>query len=95
VLAEAKIEVSEQDKLTPGLDAKVGPDTNIAIEKAFQVTLVDGVNEMKVWSTSTTVADFLKQQEIQMNEFDRVEQRMDELVIPNDVIQVVRVEKVT
>ncbi|EPD49395.1 ubiquitin-like domain-containing protein [Paenisporosarcina sp. FSL H8-0542] len=95
VLAEAKIEVSEQDKLTPRLDAKVGPDTNIAIEKAFQVTLVDGVNEMKVWSTSTTVADFLKQQEIQMNEFDRVEQRMDELVIPNDVIQVVRVEKVT
>lgn len=95
ILAEAKIEVSEQDKLTPGLDAKVGPDTNIAIEKAFQVTLVDGVNEMKVWSTSTTVADFLKQQEIQMNEFDRVEQRMDELVIPNDVIQVVRVEKVT
>ena len=30
-----------------------------------------------------------------MNEFDRVEQRMEELVIPNDVIQVVRVEKVT
>ena len=30
-----------------------------------------------------------------MNEFDRVEQRMDEVVIPNDVIQVVRVEKVT
>lgn len=95
VLAEAKIEVSEHDKLIPGLDAKVGPDTNIAIEKAFEVTLVDGVNEMKVWSTSTTVADFLKQQEIQMNEFDRVEQRMEELVIPNDVIQIVRVEKVT
>lgn len=95
VLTEAKIEVSEQDKLTPALDAEVGPDANIAIEKAFQVTLVDGVNEKKVWSTSTTVADFLKQQEIQMNEFDRVEQRMEELVIPNDVIQVVRVEKVT
>ncbi|WP_075620351.1 G5 and 3D domain-containing protein [Paenisporosarcina indica] len=95
VLTEANIEVSEHDKLTPELDAKVGPNENIAIEKAFPVTLVDGVNEKKIWSTSTTVADFLKQQEIQMNEFDRVEQRMEDLVIPNDVIQVVRVEKVT
>jgi len=95
VLAAAKIEVSEQDKLTPALDAEVGPDSSIVIDKAFQVTLVDGGKEKKVWSTSTTVADFLKQQEIQMNEFDRVEQRMEELVIPNDVIQVVRVEKVT
>jgi uncharacterized protein YabE (DUF348 family) len=95
VLAEARIEVSEHDKLTPTLDAKVGPDANIAIEKAFKVTLKDGVNVKKVWSTSTTVADFLKQQEIQLNEFDRVEQRMEELVIPNNVIQVVRVEKVT
>ncbi len=95
ILTEAGIKVSEHDKLTPKLDAKVGSDGIIAIEKAFEVTLQDGVNEKKVWSTSTTVADFLKQQEIQMNEFDRVEQRMEELVIPNDVIQVVRVEKVT
>ncbi|WP_019414134.1 G5 and 3D domain-containing protein [Paenisporosarcina sp. TG20] len=95
VLAEAKVKVSEYDKLLPGLNDKIGPDATIAIEKAFEVTLVDGVNEKKIWSTSTTVADFLKQQEIQMNEFDRVEQRMDELVIPNDVIQVVRVKKVT
>jgi uncharacterized protein YabE (DUF348 family) len=95
VLAEAKINVSEHDKLLPGLNAKVGSDANIAIDKAFQVTLIDGVNEKKIWSTSTTVADFLKQQKIQMNEFDRVEQRMEDLVIPNDVIQVVRVEKVT
>lgn len=95
ILAEAGIEVSENDKLKPKLDAKVGPDANISIQKAFEVTLKDGANEKKVWSTSTTVADFLKQQDIQMNEFDRVEQRMEELVIPNDVIQVVRVEKVT
>ncbi|MET0785324.1 MAG: ubiquitin-like domain-containing protein [Paenisporosarcina sp.] len=95
ILTEAGIKVSEHDKLTPTLDAKVGSDGIIAIDKAFEVTLKDGVNEKKVWSTSTTVAGFLKQQEIQMNEFDRVEQRMEELVIPNDVIQVVRVEKVT
>ena len=95
VLSEANIEVSEQDKLTPALDAEVGPNANIAVEKAFQVTLVDGVNEMKEHAAVATVAAFLKQQEIHLNEFDRVEQRMEEPVIPNDVRQVVRVEKVT
>lgn len=95
ILEEAGIEVSENDKLTPTLDAKVGSDSTITIDKAFEVTLKDGIEEKKVWSTSTTVADFLKQQEIQLNEFDRVEQRMEELIIPNYVIQVVRVEKVT
>jgi uncharacterized protein YabE (DUF348 family)/3D (Asp-Asp-Asp) domain-containing protein len=95
VLAEAKINVTEHDKLLPGLNAKVGSDSNINIEKAFQVTLIDGVNEKKIWSTSTTVADFLNQQAIQMNELDRVEQRMEDVLIPNDVIQVVRIEKVT
>ncbi len=95
VLKEAKIKVSEHDKLSPELNAKVGSDSNIAIEKAFQVTLIDGINEKKIWSTSTTVADFLKQQEIKMNKFDRVEHKMEDVVNPNDVIQVVRVEKVT
>lgn len=95
ILEEAGIEVSENDKLTPTLDAKVGSNSTITIDKAFEVTLKDGIEEKKVWSTSTTVADFLKQQEIQLNEFDRVEQRLEELIIPNYVIQVVRVEKVT
>jgi uncharacterized protein YabE (DUF348 family)/3D (Asp-Asp-Asp) domain-containing protein len=95
VLAEAKINVTEHDKLLPEQNAKVGSDSNINIEKAFQVTLIDGVNEKKLWSTSTTVADFLNQQAIQMNELDRVEQRMEDVLIPNAVIQVVRIEKVT
>ncbi|MFC6039573.1 ubiquitin-like domain-containing protein [Paenisporosarcina macmurdoensis] len=95
VLAEAKINVTEHDKLLPELNAKVGSDSNINIEKAFQVTLIDGVNEKKIWSTSTTVADFLNQQAIKMNELDRVEQRMEDVLIPNAVIQVVRIEKVT
>ncbi|MEK4484028.1 ubiquitin-like domain-containing protein [Psychrobacillus sp. FSL H8-0484] len=95
VLAKAKVQVNEHDAITPAADAEVGPDNKIAIEKAFELSLLDGKKETKVWSTSTTVADFLKQHNIQMNEFDRVEQEMDELVLPNSVIQVVRVEKVT
>ncbi len=95
VLAEANVQIAEHDAVTPAADAEVGPNGIIAIEKAFEVTLVDGKEETKVWSTSTTVADFLKQHNIQLNEFDRVELAMDELILPESVIQVVRVEKVT
>ena len=95
ILAKANVPINEHDAITPAADAEVGPDGKIAIEKAFEITLLDGKEEKKVWSTSTTVADFLKQQNIQLNEFDRVEQNMDELILPDSVIQVVRVEKVT
>jgi uncharacterized protein YabE (DUF348 family) len=95
ILAQADVAVTEHDKVTPALDGKIGKDDQIKIEKAFEVTLVDGMDKKKVMSTSTTVADFLKQQEVKLNEFDRVEQRMEEVVLPNDVVKVVRVEKVT
>ncbi|TQR06142.1 G5 and 3D domain-containing protein [Psychrobacillus soli] len=95
ILAKANVQVNEHDAITPAADAEVGPNNKIAIEKAFEVTLLDGKEEKKVWSTSTTVADFLKQSNIQLNEFDRVERQMDEMIIPDSVIKVVRVEKVT
>lgn len=95
ILAKANVAVTEHDAITPAADAEVGPDNNIAIEKAFEITLLDGGEEKKVRSTSTTVADFLKQQNIQLSEFDRVEQKMDESIVPNSIIHVVRVEKVT
>lgn len=94
ILEEANIEVSEHDVVAQGLDAKVGSDNKIDIQKAFQVTLVDGKDKRQVWSTSTTVANFLKQQEIQLNELDRVENNLEEVITPESKIAVVRVEKV-
>ncbi|MGY3189044.1 ubiquitin-like domain-containing protein [Lysinibacillus sp. TE18511] len=94
ILKEANIEVSEHDALAQGLDTEVGADNKIDIQKAFQVTLVDGVNKRQVWSTSTTVANFLKQQGIQLNEFDRVENNQKDVITPGSKITVVRVEKV-
>ena len=94
ILKEANIKVSEHDSLVKGLDTEIGADNKIDIQKAFQVSLVDGVNERQVWSTSTTVANFLKQQGIQLNEFDRVENNLKDVITPQSKITVVRVEKV-
>ena len=95
ILEEANIEVTEQDLVSQSLDTEVGADNKIDIQKAFQLTLVDGKKERQVWSTSTTVANFLKQQEVQLGESDRVERGLEEVIAPNDKIAVVRVEKVT
>lgn len=95
ILEKAEIEVTKHDKVSPALDETVDEDTVIDVEKAYEVTIVDGGKDKKVWSTSTTVADFLKQHSVELSKLDRVEQDMDELVLPNSKVEVVRVEKVT
>ncbi|MGE6756133.1 ubiquitin-like domain-containing protein [Rossellomorea sp. NPDC071047] len=95
ILSENEIKVGEHDKVKPGLSEKVTGDMNIKIDTAFSLKLVNGGKEQKVWSTSTTVADFLKQQGITLKKSDRVEPSLDKVVKANDVVNVVRVEKVT
>lgn len=67
----------------------------IQVDKAFSITLSDSGKEKQVWSTSTTVADFLLQQGITLNELDRVEPTLDESVTEETKVMVTRVEKVT
>lgn len=67
----------------------------VAIDKAFSLKLVVGGDEKQVWSTSTTVADFLKQQGVKLNDLDRVEPELTEKVKAENTVNVVRIEKVT
>ncbi|MFT4415970.1 ubiquitin-like domain-containing protein [Fredinandcohnia humi] len=89
------ITLSEFDKVNPGLDANLKKDMKVVIDKAFPLTLNDGGIEKQVWSTSTTVADFLKGQNVTLNELDRVEPGMEEKITADSVVNVIRVEKVT
>jgi uncharacterized protein YabE (DUF348 family) len=95
ILALADINLSEHDKVTPNLNEDLDEDQRINIQKAFQLTLIDGGKEKQMWSTSTTVADFLKRENIQLNEHDKLNRKADGLVKPGSIVEVVRVEKVT
>ncbi|WP_172373725.1 G5 and 3D domain-containing protein [Sporosarcina jiandibaonis] len=96
VLEEADIELSEFDKVSPSLDAQLNESSSISVEKAYDFTLIDGKDKKKYWSTSTTVADFLKSEDIQLNEFDRLEgNNKDDIIRPGSTVEIVRVEKVT
>jgi uncharacterized protein YabE (DUF348 family) len=95
VLAVAGIEVTEHDDVNPSLVEKLGKENKITVNKAFEVTLSDGGEEKSVWSTSTTVADFLKRENIQLSDDDRITGNAEEFLKPGSVVEVVRVEKVT
>jgi uncharacterized protein YabE (DUF348 family) len=94
-LKEQNIVLNEHDQLNLNPDAKLKKDMKIAIQRAFPLSLVVGGKKQDVWSTSTTVADFLSQQGITLNELDRVEPELNQTVTKNAVINVIRVEKVT
>lgn len=94
LLKEQKIRIDDYDKVEPAADENIKNGQKIQVYKAFPLTLkVDGKKE-KVWSTSTTVADFLTQQGIELNKSDRVEPSLDSIVKENGVVKVIRVEKV-
>ncbi|XGZ11821.1 ubiquitin-like domain-containing protein [Peribacillus sp. RS7] len=95
LLKEQDLRVKEHDKITPSKNTKLKADMEVAIDKAFSLKLVVGGEEKQVWSTSTTVADFLKQQGVKLNDLDRVEPELAEKVEAENTVNVIRIEKVT
>ncbi|MDQ0881219.1 G5 and 3D domain-containing protein [Peribacillus sp. V2I11] len=95
LLKDQDLSVKEQDKIIPSKSTKLKANMEVAIDKAFSLKLVVGGDEKQVWSTSTTVADFLKQQGVKLNDLDRVEPELTEKVEAENTVNVVRIEKVT
>lgn len=95
LLKEQKIALNEYDEVDPKPEKAIKSNMNISIQKAFELTLNNGGKKEKVWTTSTTVADFLAGQGITLKPLDRVEPTLDTAVTKNAVINVVRIEKVT
>ncbi|MFL6516767.1 MAG: ubiquitin-like domain-containing protein, partial [Bacillus sp. (in: firmicutes)] len=95
LLKEQKIVLSKHDEISPRPQEAIQDKMNIGIKKAFHLTYVDGGKKQQVWATSATVADFLSQQGIKLNQLDRVEPSLTETIAKNGVVNVIRVEKVT
>ncbi|MBL5768924.1 hypothetical protein B5V88_16230 [Heyndrickxia sporothermodurans] len=95
LLKDENIEIGSHDQIKPKLDENISENMKIDISKAFPLTLNDGGKKKKVWSTSTTVADFLKQQGIKLEDLDRTKPDLDKKVSPEDIIKVIRVKKVS
>lgn len=96
LLKNEKIEIGKHDQVTPGKNDKIKKNMNLVIQQAFQVSLNDGGKDKKVWTTSTTVADFLKQQELKLKKHDKIKPALHSHISKKSAdIQITRVEKVT
>ncbi|WP_328588928.1 ubiquitin-like domain-containing protein [Niallia nealsonii] len=94
-LKEQKLSLNEYDQVNHQMDTTIEQKMEIVVHIAFPVTLLDAGKKKQVWSTSTTVADFLTQQEISLAKLDRVEPNLKEKVKEKAVVNITRVEKVT
>ncbi|PAC80349.1 hypothetical protein CHI05_17570 [Bacillus sp. 7788] len=96
LLKNEKIDIGKHDQVTPGKNDKIKKDMNLVVQQAFQVSVNDGGKDKKVWTTSTTVADFLKQQELRLKKHDKIKPALHSHISKKSAdIQITRVEKVT
>ncbi|MES9727706.1 MULTISPECIES: ubiquitin-like domain-containing protein [Bacillus] len=96
LLKNEKIDIGKHDQVTPGKNDKLKKDMNLVVQQAFQVSLNDGGKDKKVWTTSTTVADFLKQQELKLKKHDKIKPALHSNLSKKSAdIKITRVEKVT
>ena len=95
LIQQKDLDVTEHDKVEPALDTKLEKDLSLSIDKAFKLALTVGEEKQQVWTTSTTVADFLKEQNVKLNELDKVQPALTDLIKEGNVVTVTRVEKVT
>lgn len=92
---ELSIEVSEHDFIAPALSEEISDKMNLIYESAFQVELTSDGEQHELWTTSTTVADFLERESVTLGELDRVEPDLETRLGEESEVKVIRVEKVT
>ncbi|MDI6586947.1 ubiquitin-like domain-containing protein, partial [Bacillus subtilis] len=64
-------------QIDPAIDTDISKDMKINIEPALQVTVNDAGKQKKIWTTSTTVAYFLKQQKMNIKYEDKIKPALD------------------
>ncbi|MGM9987017.1 MAG: ubiquitin-like domain-containing protein [Bacillaceae bacterium] len=94
-LKQQGVVLTSNDDVTPSLDTPLSKGLDIVVNKAFQVPTNIGGKEQTIWSTSITVADFLKKQGVTLNELDKVSPSLDTVIQTGDKVNVVRVEKIS
>lgn len=89
------ISVGEHDQLSVDPSESIEGGMEINLDKAIQVTINDGGEESKVWTTTDTVGDLLKEASITLNDLDRLKPEKTKAVTADSTVTITRVEKVT
>ncbi|MCY8233832.1 G5 and 3D domain-containing protein [Priestia endophytica] len=95
LLKQEGIKLNEHDQVSPSLKKGIEKNDQVQINKAFQFTFNYKGETKKVWSTSTTVADFLAHHKIQKDDMDQVNPSLSTKVEPGMNVTYTDIEKVT
>lgn len=91
---EENIVINEHDKISHNEAEKIVENMVITVDRAFEITVVDGIEKNSYWTTKVTVKEFLQENEITLNKFDRVEPQLDSQIDEETKISITRVEKI-
>jgi uncharacterized protein YabE (DUF348 family) len=94
-LSKADIKQGIHNSVYPSGDHPISSDMKIVVKQNFPFLLVDGGKKKIVWSASTTVADFLKQQGIQLNDLDQVKPDLFYPLKEYQAVEIIKVPKVS
>ncbi len=79
------------DRVSPPPETLLVPGMQIALDRGFPVTLIDGGKAVEARSQRATVGGFLVALAVSVGPADKVAQPLDQVLGPGDVVKVVRV----
>lgn len=95
VLSEQRIIIDEYSEITPALNEKVTENMNIVVKNPLEIELIVGGKKQKAITKAQTVEELLKEQNIQLNEFDRIKPNKEMKITEDMIVEVIRIEKKT
>lgn len=91
LLEQQGIALGEKDEVSPALGMRLERQDSITIDRAFDLTLMNGTEPMTIRTTEKTVADVLVENGVVLGEMDVVSPALDTVVTPQTQIDVIRV----
>ena len=92
-LLKAGISLGQGDLVEPALSHKLTRGMEIVVKRSFPVTLITDGDTRVVRFAGGSVGEFLEQHGVDLGELDRVEPRLDQAVVADGIVEVIRVTK--
>lgn len=92
LLESQSITLSPNDKVSVDQQTKVEKDMTVSIKRAVPVKILVDASEINLQSADDTVGDLLKSQNISLGDKDKINHNLDEKLMPELAIEIVRVK---
>lgn len=92
-LREKNLAFSKHDVVSFDEDDEIVEGLTLTVTTAYPVAINDAGKKLKVWTTGGTVAKLLEENEINLNELDKVKPKLNKDIDQETSIKITRVEK--